>query len=640
MNSTEEKAAPQKHEFQAEIKQLLNILVHSVYTSKDVFIRELISNATDALEKVRFLQVQGTELHSPDVPLEIRIEAKEQDEGKTLVISDTGIGMTEEEVRENIGTIAHSGASAFVENIRQGQEDQPDLSLIGRFGVGFYSVFIAADRVELTTRTSGKEGQAVRWTSDGTGTYTLEPLADELERGTRIEIHFRKEDEKFADEATVKAAIKRYSNFVGFPIFVNDELVNQTTAIWREPRHQIKDEQYNEFYKLVCHDMQDPQLKLHFSADAPIQFSALLFVPKNNPELMGFGQGEVSVQLYVKRVLIDAENKALLPRYLRFVKGVVESEDLPLNVSRETLQENTQLRSIRKLLTSRLLNQFLDLAKDEADEYQSFWRTYGKILKEGYNDYEQQDSLQELLRFNSSRHQDEQGLVGLAEYVDAMPEGQQAIYYLSGPSRDSLERDPRLELFRNKSVEVLYLCEVADEFVLNQLARYKDRELVSADQVNPSDLKQIGSSSDEEQSDEAKEKEDASATAIQPVIDRFKEILGERIIDVRESSRLVDSPACLVGDDQQMSGHMDKMIRMLNKSNDLPRRVLELNPQHELIRNLGRLVETNAQDPFVTNACEQLFEGAMLVDGYLADPHQLVERINQVLQETAALKTN
>jgi len=636
---------PRTLDFQAEIKQLLNILVHSVYTSKDVFIRELISNATDALEKVRFLQVQGKELHGPDIPLEIRIETMEEGERKKLVITDTGVGMTEDEVCTNIGTIAKSGASGFLERLQQESPEGPqELSLIGRFGIGFYSVFIAADHVELTTRTADTDGQAVCWTSDGGGTYTLQTLDEDQERGTRVEIWLRKEDERFADVETVKTAIKRYSNFVGFPILVNGELVNQTMALWREPQHQIKDVQYNEFYKLVCHDFQDPQLRLHFAADAPVQFSGLLYVPTSNPEMMGFGHGELSLQLFVKRVLIDGENKDLLPPYLRFVKGVVESEDLPLNISRETLQENVQLKSIRKLLTRQLLKLFLETAKEEPDQYRILWQTFGKVIKEGYSDHEQREIFQELLRFNSSRHTDQDGHISLGEYVEAMPAGQQAIYYLSGPSRESLQRDPRLELFRNKGVEVLYLCEVADEFVLNHLGEYKEKQLVSADQVNPADLQEIGKGSQEDSAEKKKEdelREDSEAAqdaGLQAVIDSFKKVLGERVIDVRASQRLVDSPACLVGDDKQMSGQMDRLMRMMNKTPELPQRVLELNQRHRLIRGLARILEQNPDDPFVANACEQLFEGAMLVDGYLADPHRLVERINQLLEETASLK--
>lgn len=629
----------QTHEFKAEIKQLLDILIHSVYTSTDVFVRELISNAADALEKVRFRQAAGDKLHSPDTPLEIRIETKKDD--KLLTISDTGIGMTAAEVEENIGTIAHSGATAFVEQLKRDSEEekQADVNLIGRFGVGFYSVFMAADKVTITSRTANEEGQAVVWTSDGSGTYTIETLDEDLPRGTKIEIHLKEDDDQFADDAEIKSVIQRYSNFVPFPILVNDKQVNQTTALWREPPSQIKDEQYDEFYKLISHDYQEPLLRVHYSIDAPIQFSSLLFVPQSNPEVLGFGEGEVSLQLYVQRVLIDGDNKACLPKYLRFVKGVVESSDLPLNVSRETLQQNRMIAKIRDNLTRKLLDEFLKLADKEPDKYKEFWKTFNRFIKEGYGDIANRDKLQDLYRFNSSRHDSDEDIVSLGDYVAAMPEGQSAVYYLSGPSREALDRDPRLELFRKNKIEVLYLYDPADEFVLGALGDYKEKKLVSADQVKAEDLQLDKKSDETEKSDESDESKKDEQPDIQPVIDRFKEILGERVIDVRTSERLVDSPACLVGDDSQLSSHMEKMMRMMNKADDLPKRVLELNPNHSLIKSLAQMIGDDGKASFVETACEQLFEGCMLLDGYLSDPHTLVERMNQVLDQAAGLQT-
>lgn len=626
-----------ENEFKAEIKQLLDILIHSIYTSKDIFVRELISNAADALEKVRFQQAAGAEIHGADQPLEIRIETNKDE--RLLVISDTGIGMTEEEVDENIGTIAHSGATAFLEQLKKdGSDKESDVNLIGKFGVGFYSVFMAADKVVLTSRSAEPAGNTVVWTSDGAGSYTVETRSDDRPRGTRIEIHLKEEDEGFADEAEVKRVITRYSNFVPFPILINDEQVNQTSALWREPAHQIKQEQYEEFYKLISHDYQEPLLRLHHSLDGAIQFSALLFVPKTNPEVMGFGEGEVSLQLYVQRVLIDGENKDCLPKYLRFVKGVVESQDLPLNVSRETLQQNRMIAKIRDILTRKLLDQFLELAEKEPDEYKVFWKTYHRVLKEGYSDFSNREKLQDLFRFASSRKASDDDLVSLAGYVDNMPEGQAAIYYLTGPSREALDRDPRLELFRKRGIEVLYLYDMADEFVLSSLGKYKDRDLVSADHVKPEDLKLAGAQEDRDSEDTKEDKSEETTSDVQPVIERFKQVLGDRVIDVRVSERLVDSPACLVGDDNQLSGHMEKMMRMMNRTDELPKRVLEINARHSLIQRLAELTAANAEDPFVETACEHLFEGCMLLDGYLTDPHKLVGRMNQVLQDAASMR--
>jgi molecular chaperone HtpG len=630
--------ATRTHEFKAEIKQLLDILIHSIYTTKDVFVRELISNAADALEKVRFQQAAGTEIFGSDQSLEIRIATNKDD--RLLVISDTGIGMTEEEVDVNIGTIAHSGAAAFLEQLAKGSDDTAsDVNLIGKFGVGFYSVFMAAEKVVLTSRSVNKEANTVVWTSDGAGSYTIESQADDSPRGTKIAVHLKEDDASFADEEEIKRVIKRYSNFVPFPILVNDEQVNQTSALWREPSHQIKQEQYDEFYKLISHDYQEPLMRLHHSVDGSLQFSALLFVPKSNPEVMGFGEGEVSLQLYVQRILIDGENKDCLPKYLRFVKGVVESQDVPLNVSRETLQQNRMIAQMRGILTGKLLDQFLELAEKEREEYKGFWKTYQRFLKEGYVDFANREKLQELFRFASSRRESDDDIIGLAQYVDGMPKGQAAIYYLSGPSREALDRDPRLELFRKNGIEVLYLYDVADEFVLSSLGKYKDKDLVSADHVKPDDL-HLGDEQKDEDSDDAKTGEKDVDSEIQPVIDRFKEILGDRVIDVRVSERLVDSPACLVGDDNQLSGHMEKMMRLMHQTDELPKRVMEINAKHSLIQRLAELTSTNAKDPFVETACEHLFEGCMLLDGYLTDPHKLVGRMNQVLSDAAAMQRN
>ncbi len=625
------------HEFKAEIKQLLDILIHSVYTSKDVFVRELISNAADALEKVRFLQAAGSKVHDPDLPLEVRIETKKDD--RLLVISDTGVGMTAAEVEANIGTIAHSGATAFVEQLKQDSEEekQADVNLIGRFGVGFYSVFMAANKVVLTSRSANQDEQPAVWTSDGSGTYTVETLEEDCPRGTKIEIHLKDDSDEFADESRIKTVIQRYSNFIPFPVLVNDKQVNQTTALWREPPSQIEDEQYNEFYKLISHDFQEPLLRLHHAVDGSIQFSSLLYVPQSDPEVLGFGEGEVSLQLYVQRVLIDGENKNCLPKYLRFIKGVIESADLPLNVSRETLQQNRMVAKIRDILTRKLLDHFLDLAENDEEKYKRFWKTFQRVLKEGYGDVANRDKLRNLYRFHSSRHDSDDDIVSLAQYVEAMPEGQAAIYYLSGASREALDRDPRLELFRKNEIEVLYLYELADEFVLGSLGDYDGKRLISADHVKPEDLN-LRKDQDSGEAGETQEAADESKPDVQPVIDRFKQILGERVIDVRASERLVNSPACLVGDDNQLSGHMEKMMRLWNKSDDLPKRVLEINPHHGLIKSVAGMISRDANDPFIETACEQLWEGCMLLDGYLTDPHTLVERMNKVLEEAAGLQ--
>jgi molecular chaperone HtpG len=603
---------------------------------KDVFLRELVSNASDALEKLRFAKVRGQPILDPDRELEIRIDTETRDGRKLLVVSDTGIGMTEDELRTNIGTIAHSGASAFLKSIDS--SDAATVSLIGRFGVGFYSVFMVADRVVIRSRSASPEAAAVEWTSEGAGTYTIDSAPADATRGTRIEVTLKTSEERFAEASTIRAAIRKYSNFVPFPIRVGGDVVNRTTALWREPPNQVKDEQYSEFYRFISHDADDPVTRIHVSVDAPIQFSALLFVPRTNLEMLGFGEGKVSVQLYVKRVLIDAENENLLPKYLRFVRGVVESEDLPLNVSRETLQENTLVFKIRDTLTRKVLDALAELARKDAEEYAGFYRGFGRLLKEGYSDHPNRERFQELLRFNASASSDEKALLSLAEYVALMPAAQKAIYYLSGPSREALARDPRLELFRKKGIPVLYLYDVADEFVLGTLGKYKDHELVSAEGAKASDLAGVGAE-DAAAAEPAPEGAPAEAD-IDGLLARFSSILGKRIRKVVRSERLVDSPVCLVSDDDRVSSHMDKVMRLLHKDAELPQRTLEVNPRHRLIASLARLHAADREDPFVAQACEQLFESYMLLDGYLSDPHRLVARVNDVLAEAAALKAS
>ncbi|MBN1441987.1 MAG: molecular chaperone HtpG [Planctomycetes bacterium] len=636
------------YEFKAEIQQLLDILIHSVYTSKDVFIRELVSNSADALEKARFCQVQGQAVHSPDIPLEICIATRKEGDSHRLIVSDTGIGMTPDEVRENIGTIAHSGAAAFLERLRAGSsspEASRDLNLIGKFGVGFYSVFMAAEKVVLTSRSADPSAPAVRWSSEGRGSYSLESFDEDIPRGTSIEVHLKKEEARFAEKDTVSGAIRKYSNFVPFPIRVDGEQVNKVSAIWREPPSQVKDDQYDAFFKFISHDVENPILRLHLSVDAPIQFSALLFVPRTNTEILGFGEGEVSIQLYAKRVLIDAENRELLPKYLRFVRGVVESEDLPLNISRQTLQENVLVMKIRDTLTKKLFALFQELADTKPAEYEELWRTFGRILKEGHADFAHRERLHGLLRFNSSIHEDEKALTGLKSYLERMKAEQKAVYYLSGPSRESLERDPRLEIFRKKGIEVLYLYDLADEFVLGGIGTFEEKPIVSADQAKPEDLRGGGEDDSAEDEKEKREKEKdeekrekEAASRIDPLIRRFREILGDRVTAVRASRRLVDSPACLVSDDTRISSHMDKMLRLIHRDKELPRRALELNAEHPLIQSLNRIAAAGAADPFLEKACEQILEGALLVDGYLMDPHRLVERMNAILADAAALR--
>ncbi len=616
--------------FKAEVRQLLDILVHSLYTNREIFLRELVSNASDALDKLRFEQSRGAEIADPDLAPEIRIEADK--DRKELTISDTGLGMTHAELVDNIGTIAHSGTADFIKAASAGQEKKSLESFIGRFGVGFYSVFMVAREVELVTRSYKPGEPAWRWTSDGLGAYRIEPVEGEVKRGTTITVRLKDEADKFADPDTLRDIIRRHSNFVPFPIIVSGERANTVTALWREPRSSVTPEQYAEFHKFLTHDMDDPLHTIHTSVDAPVQFSALLFVPGKNYDMFGLGMERKGLDLYVRRVLIQKDNPDILPEYLGFLRGVVDSEDLPLNISRETLQENVLLRKISQTLVKQVYAELERMAGDK-DKYARFWREHGKIFKFGYSDFLQRDKYAELLRFNSSACEDKDGLVSLAEYAGRLREGQKEIYYASGPSREALRRNPHLEMFRRKGLEVLYLFEPVDEFAMDALGKYKDFEIKAAEHADPAMVEAFPDASDS--ADAAKpdvpEITDEEVAAFPEFLKKIKDILGERVTEVRESRRLKDSPACLASPDGHVTASMQKIMRAMAKDTSIPRKVLELNRDHPLTRNLLAVFRADPGDAYLTLAVEQLYEAALLQEGYLQDPHALVGRIQDHL---------
>jgi len=618
-----------KYEFKAEVKQLLDILVHSLYTSREIFLRELISNSSDALDKLRFESTRGTEIEDKDLPLEIHVNFNEKK--KLITVSDTGIGMTKDELIKNIGTIAKSGSSEFIKQLQENKSEANNI--IGKFGVGFYSVFMVADEVIIKTKSFRKNTKPVEWQSNGLGDYEINEPDEKLKRGTIIEIHLKEEAKDFADKYRLETIIKKHSNFVNSPIYLEKEKINTVSAIWREPKSSVKKEQYTEFYKFLTHDPDEPMDVLHNSVDAPIQFHSLLFIPKKNFDLFGFNREDYGLDLYVRRVLIQHQNKDLLPEYLRFVKGVVESEDLPLNISRETLQENIIFTKISNTVTSQVLSYLLKKAKDKPEEYTEFWNEHGKYLKLGYGDFTNMDKIKDLLRFNSSFNDDEKGLTSLEEYVSRFKEGQKEIYYALGSGRQAIGQDPHLEIFKNKGLEVLYLYDPVDEFVLSSLRKYKDFEFKPVDSV---DLKNIESF---EETEEKKEKP-AELTKddqlhFDSLVSRIKEILGDRVTEVRKSDRLSGSPAILVNPDDSMSSSMQKMMRMMNKEMEIPKKVFEINRDHKLIRNLLKVFKADRNDEYINNVVEELFESALLLEGDLMDPHRLVSKINQMLEQSS-----
>ncbi|MEF2144598.1 MAG: molecular chaperone HtpG [Desulfovibrionaceae bacterium] len=626
-------ASKDTYEFKAEIRQLLDILVHSLYTNKEIFLRELVSNASDALDKFRHHTGHTAESEQNGPDLEIRIRADK--DAKTLVIEDTGVGMTREEIVENIGTIAHSGSATFMRELAEAKEKNENAvsDLIGRFGVGFYSVYMVANEVRLTTR-SHAGGEALTWTSDGKGAYEIDNAGDNApERGTRIEIQLKPElADQFTDADALKRIIKNHSNFIRYPIFVDDERVNTVPALWREPKFQIKPEQYNEFYTFLTYDQAEPISVVHQSVDAPVQFNALLFIPPTGNGFLPLDRENWGLDLYVRRVLIQRQNKNLLPEYLSFVKGVVDTEDLPLNISRETLQDNLLLGKIKSTLTKQILGDLEKMAQDDEAKYFQFWDAHSEIFKAGYQDYVNRERFAGLVRFNSSSHEDNLLLTGLDGYIERAKEGQKEIYYLYGPSREACKLSPHAEIFRKKGVEVLYLYEPIDEFIMDSIREYKEFKLVSAEHADAAALDKYENAAEEQAAEKLSPAQEA---ALPGVLGRIKDALGERVTDVRASKRLSDSPVCLVNPDGHITSSMDKIMRVMTKDTSIPQKALEVNPDHPLVRNLIAIYEKDRKDPFIDQAAEQLYESALLLEGYLTDPHALVGRIQNLLADAS-----
>lgn len=614
-------------EFKTEIKQLLDIITHSLYTSREVFLRELVSNASDALDKLRFEQARSTDIKDPDLELSIAITADK--DKKILTIADTGIGMTREELIRNIGTIAHSGSAEF---IRQAMADKENSSnIIGRFGVGFYSVFMAADKVTIRTRSFRPDAKTVEWVSDGLGTYTIAELEDDAPRGTAITVQLKEDAAEFADKNQITSIIKKHSNFISFPILVQEEKVNTVPALWRENKFSVTPEQYKEFYTFLTYDHEAPLDTLHMSVDAPVQFSALAFVPPHSADTFGFDRDNYGLDLYVRRVLIQTKNKDLIPEYLGFMRGVVDTEDLPLNISRETLQENLLIRKIASTLTKQILGHLKKLGQDK-DRYAAFWKEHSKRFKLGYMDFANQEAFGELLRFNSSRHDGKDGLISLDEYIETAKDGQKDIYYISGPSREAIEQNPHLEIFRTKGLEVLYLYEPIDEFVMDSLRKFKDFEFRSTENADIESLEKFADAG--ENAPKSQELSDEEAKDMDRFLKRVREILGDRITEARVSKRLSQSPSCLVSPDGATS-QMHKIMQLVTKDTSIPKKVFEINQDHALIRNLLAVFGKDEKDPFVTSVIEQLYESALLMDGYLSDPHKMVARLNRLMEDSS-----
>ncbi len=605
-------------QFKAEVRQILDIVIHSLYTHREIFIRELVSNAADALEKMRHELLVQKSVADPETPLEIRIET-DKDSG-TLTIRDTGVGMTADELTSNLGTIARSGTRQFLEQLSEDRRREADL--IGRFGVGFYSSFMAASEVRVRTRSFKPSAKGCEWVSDGAGEYTITRMED-LPRGTTVIVNLREDAGEFADPGQVREIVRRYSNFVPFPIFVDGEQVNTVQAIWTRQPSELTDEEYEGFFAFLSDTDRPPHYRLHVTADAPLQLSAILYVPTYNLEQFGLVHLKSQVNLYCRKVLVQQHAEDLLPEYFRFVLGVVDSSDLPLNISRETLQDNAVFRKIGRVLTRRLIKFLGQEADSDPAKYAEFWNLFGLFIREGViSDHENRADLAPLLRFRSSIG-DEAALVSLGKYAGRMREGQTAIYYLSGRSRADIENGPYIEAFRARNIEVLYLLDPIDDFVMTALGEFDGKKLVSADAA---DISLPG------QPPEPTAEKTLSGDTLSNLAAWMREVLGDRVADVRTTDRTTNRPAIIVNPDEYMTTTMRKVLRASGRDvgPEMPR-ILEINPAHSLITRLSALRDGTADKGFLMLCVEELFDGALVEAGLLEHPGTMVSRMHDIM---------
>ena len=608
-------------EFQAEVQKLLDIVIHSLYTERDIFVRELISNAADALEKFRHQSLLEEDVFDSHVPLEITIDV--DDKKHTLTITDTGIGMTREELSANLGTIAHSGSRTFLTELAEAA--RKDVQLIGQFGVGFYSAFMAAKKVRVLSRSYRKSEEGHEWSSDGSGSYSIAP-APGIRRGTKIIVELKDDATEFCKEETIKRIITQYSNFVPFPIKIKGETVNTVQAIWTRIKNEIKDEEYTEFYKFVGNAFDEPHYRLHFSADAPLAINALLFVPKENFERLGFGRAKPGVNLYCQKVLIEQHSESILPEWLRFVKGVVDSEDLPLNISRQALQDSALVAKLKKVVTKRFLKFLEEQAQADPEKYQEFWGNFGQFFKEGMTtDYAYHGEIAKLLRFESSKS-DPGKLISLADYAGRMQEGQKDIYYINGPSRAAIEAGPYVEAFKKQDIEVIYTLEPIDDFVLSHLGEFDGKKLVSADRA---DL-ELPKTEETPAGGDQEAEPPLAAAEVESLTKWMKETLDGKVKEVIASKRLVDSPAIIVNPNGYMTSTMERVLHAASKEViELSNKNLEINTHHPLIKQLAAL--RNTDEDFAKNVAEQIFDNALIQAGLIVDAPTMVERSYRIL---------
>ena len=622
--------------FQTEVKQLLDLMVHSLYSNREIYLRELISNASDAEDKLRFEALQDDSLYEKDTDLKIRVEFNK--DLKTITVLDNGIGMSREEVIENLGTIAKSGTKQFFEALTGDQTK--DSQLIGQFGVGFYSCFIVAKKVEVTTRRAGQSREkGVRWISAGENDYSIETV-DRAKRGTKVVLHLRDDADEFLNSYRLREIITKYSDHISFPIVMDkdneddadnkdgkgddktgEDTVNSATALWTRNKKEIKDDEYNEFYKHIGHDFEDPLAHIHNKVEGKLEYTSLLYIPSRAPFDLWDREQVHGVKLYVRRIFIMDDAKQLLPPWLRFVKGVVDSDDLPLNVSREILQQNKVVDSIRSGCTKKIVGLLKSMSKNDEEKYQKFWKIFGKVLKEGVVDTsDYKDELSDLFRFSSTHDDTEDQKVSLKDYVGRMQEGQQSIYYVIADSYTTAKSSPHLEIFKKKGIEVLLLSEPIDEWVTTHLSEFDGKKLQS---VNKGEL-DLGDIQDEKE----KKKSEKKSKAHIDLVKHIKEVLDEKVKEVRVTSRLTTSPACLVSDDNDMGRHLEQILKASGQSIPGAKPILEINPDHPIIQK----IIAEKDDDLFSDWSHILFDQALLSEGgQLSDPGNFVNKLNSMI---------
>ncbi len=643
------------YKFKAETHKVLNILTHSLYTNREIFLRELLSNASDALDKLRFKQNKGESILAPELPLEIKISTDK--ESNILTVQDTGIGMTKQEMQDNLGIIAKSGSEKFLKDIGDTSCDSgkqkidpyaeeeivekqegagADASqIIGRFGIGFYSVFMVADKVEvysvpaIESVKEESEAKAHVWTSHGSDTFTITPLEEVagLVRGTMIKIYLKDDAKEFIEEYRLENIIRRHSNFLPFSISLNDKVINTISALWREPKFNIKKEQYDEFYKFLTYDTENPFDVIHLSVDAPVQFNALLFIPEKSEDYFLEQKDQWGLDLYVRRVLIEKNRQELLPNYFAFVKGVVDTEDLPLNISRETLQENIVLKKISQTIVRQLMSHFEKMAAQDKEKYNTFWNKHGKYFKFAFNDFVYRDRVAKLMRFVSSGSEE---LLSLEEYVSRMKAGQKDIWYVSASSKEAAKLNPHMERFTRKGLEVLYLLEPVEEIALESLQKFNEYTFKN---IETADARALDDFADVEKAESDLPKlSDLEKTEFEQMLERMKEVLGDKVKDVKSTDRLSGSPACMASQDG-VSSTMEKLMRSFQKDDSIPQKVLEINPDHALIRSLLTIYKDDNRSGLFEEMVWGIFDNTVLLDGYMNDPFLMAQRSLKLMEK-------